>query len=247
MSLDARELRNILSLYNSPQSPLWAFPRTPEVRIAYLFDLDGWILFQSEDPEKKEMDFTTDLARADYSNGTLGKPGLPTAFRPGSQFQPFWKMVNDVKGGKFDLLKLTERNNRRTEVKNYFLAYSPIMFQGKVYSGIAYIDRTRFTLAAGYKHLDIMLILTIITIIAVCLIIFLLSHIVTKPIYKLAEADNNIQKNIMINNQFYYVRLEGSTYNIIQGNLLNQSEDWHFYLDGIALSESSNNLIYNNN
>nr|MCU0599636.1 cache domain-containing protein [Desulfobacterales bacterium] len=62
LSMDARSIRNILSLFNSPKSPLWAFPRTPEVRFAYFFDLDGWILFQSEDLEKKEMDFTTDLA-----------------------------------------------------------------------------------------------------------------------------------------------------------------------------------------
>jgi DNA-binding NtrC family response regulator len=195
LSMDARSIRNILSLFNSPKSPLWAFPRTPEVRFAYFFDLDGWILFQSEDLEKKEMDFTTDLARMDYSVGTLGKPGLTSAFRPGSQFQPFWKMVNDVKEAKYDLINLTGKSTVGSEMINYYLAYSPVTFEEKVIAGIAYIDRTRFTLAAGYKHLDIMFILSIITIILVSFIIFLLSHFTTKPIYKLAEAVTNIQKN----------------------------------------------------
>lgn len=194
LSIDARLIRNVLSLFNSPKSPLWAFPRTPEVRYAYLFDLDGWILFQSDDVEKKEVDFSTDLARIDFSVGTLGRPGLPSAFRPGSQFQPFWRMINDVKEAKYDLLALTGKTNEGSEIKNYFLAYSPVMFQGKVFAGVAYIDRTRFTLAAGYKHLDIMLILSIITILAVSLMIFLLSHFTTMPIYKLAEAVTAIQK-----------------------------------------------------
>jgi len=195
LSMDARMLRNVLSVYNSPQSPLWAFPRTPEVRFAYVFDLDGWMLFQSEDPEKKEMELTTDLARGDYVNGTLGKPGLASAFRPASHYLPFWKMIDDVKDGKFELIEMAGEAQEQSNVKNYYLSYTPIRFQGKVIAGLAYIDRTRITLAAGYKHLDMMLILSIITITVVSLIIFILSNVITKPIFMLAEAVNNIQKN----------------------------------------------------
>ena len=195
LSMDVRMLRNVLSLYNSPHSPLWAFPRTPEVRFAYVFDLDGWILFQSEDPEKKDMELTTDLARGDYINGTLGKPGRPSAFRPAAHYQPFWKMVSDVKEGKFELIDMPEEAQGQSKVKNYYLSYSPVRFQEKVIAGIAYIDRTRFTLAAGYKHLDMMLILSMFTIMAVSLIIFILSNLITKPIFMLAAAVNNIQKS----------------------------------------------------
>jgi len=96
LSLDARFVRNRLSLFNSPRSPLWAFTRTSETRFSFLFDLDGWILFQSEGPETMEADLATHLARLDYSYGTLGKPGLPFAFRPGSIYRPFWKMVSEI-------------------------------------------------------------------------------------------------------------------------------------------------------
>ena len=54
ISIDVRILRNILSLYNSPRSPLWSFPRTPEMRFAYFFDPAGWVLFQSEEPENPD-------------------------------------------------------------------------------------------------------------------------------------------------------------------------------------------------
>lgn len=194
LSMDARMIRNVLSLYNSNQSPLWAFPRTPEIRFSYFFDLDGWLLFQSEPIEKKDMALSTDLARDDYGNGTLGKPGLTAAFRPASHYRPFWKMVSDVKQGKFDLIQMAGEAQEPSNIKKYYLAYAPIRFQEKVIGGVAYIDRTRFALAAGYKHLDMMLILSIVTVMAVSLIIFVLSSVITKPIFKLAEAVNQIQK-----------------------------------------------------
>ena len=38
VTVDAAILRNILSLYNSSRSPIWAFPRTAEERYFFLFD-----------------------------------------------------------------------------------------------------------------------------------------------------------------------------------------------------------------
>ncbi len=193
--IDIRHLRNILSTFNSAKSPLWAFPRTPETRYAYLFDLEGWVLFQSEDPEKHELDLTTDLVRSNYKSSTLGKPGLPVAFQPASRFKTFWKMVEDVKAGKHDLIEMRGSPRDGATIKEFYLTYAPILFNNRVFAGIAYVDRTRFTLAAGYKHLDIMLILSISTIVAVSFIIFVLSHVITQPIYKLAEVVNDIKGN----------------------------------------------------
>ena len=74
LAVDLSRVRNLLSLYNSPQSPIWSYPRTPEVRYSYLFDLDGWILFQSEDPARPEVELSTYQARTGIE-GTLGRPG----------------------------------------------------------------------------------------------------------------------------------------------------------------------------
>ncbi len=210
LSLDVRSIRNILSLYNSPQSPIQAFTRTPEIRYAYLFDPNGWILFQSEGIEKINLELTTDLARSPYSSGILGKPGLASAFRPSFDYRPFWKMVEDINKGKHDLIEMKSAVEDASSDKEAYLAYAPVLFEGNVMAGLAYLDRTQFTRRAGYKHLDIMLILSLSTICAVSLIIFILAHAITKPIYQLSEAVNHIQ----VSDQLHPINIPSTDYEV---------------------------------
>jgi two-component system response regulator HydG len=198
LSFDVVLVRNILSLYNSPRSPILSYPRTPEVRYNYFFDTAGWILFQSEDPDRQTMELTTDLARSAYT-GTLGRPGLPNAFRPSSVYGPYWKMVGDVREGANGLIKTKDSAHLSDSVDEYYQAYAPVFFYpGKdrrplVYGGIGYIDRSRLTVAAGYKQIDLMFIVTITTVLIVSLLIYFLGRAVTRPILKLAEAVNHLQ------------------------------------------------------
>jgi hypothetical protein len=73
LAVDLGRLRHLLSLYNSPRSPIWSYPRTPEVRYSYLFDLDGWILFQSDEPDQPEAPFSTCQARAGLEGTLAGR------------------------------------------------------------------------------------------------------------------------------------------------------------------------------
>jgi len=199
LSVDVRTLRNILSLYNSPKSPIWAFSRSSEVRYIYIFDKDGWILFQSENPDKPGLELATDLARSEYT-GTLGRPDLPCAFRPSSVYAHFWKMVRDIREGQRNLIKIQDQDYP-SGIKEHYIAYAPIRFTpGKnaepvVYGGVAYVDRSRLTVVAGYKQIDVMFIITIVTIILVSLLIYLLARFITKPILDLSRAVTNIDKN----------------------------------------------------
>jgi len=199
LSVDVRTLRNILSLYNSPKSPIWAFSRSSEVRYIYIFDKDGWILFQSENPDKPGLELATDLARSEYT-GTLGRPDLPCAFRPSSVYAHFWKMVRDIREGQRNLIKIQDQDYP-SGIKEHYIAYAPIRFTpGKnaepvVYGGVAYVDRSRLTVVAGYKQIDVMFIITIVTIILVSLLIYLLARFITKPILDLSRAVTNIEKN----------------------------------------------------
>jgi len=198
LSVDVRTLRNILSLYNSPKSPIWAFTRSPEVRYIYIFDKDGWILFQSDNPDKPDMDLSTDLARSGYT-GTLGKPNLPCAFRPSSVYAHFWKMVRDIRENKRNLIKINDEDYA-SGLKEHYIAYAPIRFtpgenaKPVIYGGLAYVDRSRLTVVAGYKQIDVMFVITIVTIILVSLLIYLLARIITKPILELSRAVTNIEK-----------------------------------------------------
>lgn len=200
LSIDARQLRNILSLYNSPKSPLWAFPRTPEVRYSFVFDTAGWILLQSEEPDKMEAELATDQARAAYS-GTLGRPGLPAAFRPASIYGDFWKMVSDVREGKLGIRKVEDRSHRTSQLDTHYLAYAPLVFEpghGQeplIYGGIAYVDRSRLTVAAGYKQVDIMFIITVATMLIVALLIYAVGRAMNRPILRLASAVTQLKND----------------------------------------------------
>jgi DNA-binding NtrC family response regulator len=200
LAIDVRVIRNILSLYNPTRSPIWAFPRSPEIRYSYLFDKEGWVLFQSQDPDKPDAELATDLVRTEFA-GSLGRPGMPTAFRPSSAYGHFWRMVGDIREGKHDLITLAEPDLQLFGPKNYFLAYAPITFRPGnhsetiVYGGVAYLDRSRLTVAAGYKQIDVMFIVTLITVVIVAMVIYVLGRMITGPIIRLTEAVNRIQRS----------------------------------------------------
>ncbi|MGE4552487.1 MAG: sigma 54-interacting transcriptional regulator, partial [Desulfovibrionaceae bacterium] len=198
LSIPASSLRNILSLYNSPRSPIWAYARTNEVRYCFFFDTEGWILFQSEGVTEPEAHLSTYLARAGLT-GTLGKPGMPDAFRPASGIQTYWKMFDDVRQGQFDLLVASDVTRQSEVLRDYYLAYGPVHFfpgGGKppvIYGGVASVDRSLLGVTAGYKHVDIMFLVTVGTVLLVSAIIVVLSRIFTKPILQLTRAVNRMR------------------------------------------------------
>jgi len=199
VSVDARNLRNILSLYNSSQSPIWAYQRTAEERYIYLFDADGWILFQSDSVDRPLSELSTHLARSGYS-GTLGRKGLEVAFRPDTVFEDYWKMIADVREGRQDVVSVAA-NQPGAYGRSYYLAYAPVRFKSsleaspQVVAGVAYLDISRLPLAAGYKHIDTMLYITLATALVVGALIYILGGILTRPILKLAETVNELPKH----------------------------------------------------
>jgi hypothetical protein len=89
-----------------PRSPLWAYPRSDEVRFTYVFDPEGWVLFQSEDPDREDQPLSTYLPRAGME-GTLGRPGLDVAFRPDTANADYWRAVAAVREDQAGLLHVS--------------------------------------------------------------------------------------------------------------------------------------------
>ncbi|MBU4244385.1 MAG: sigma 54-interacting transcriptional regulator [Pseudodesulfovibrio sp.] len=193
LGFEARELRNILSIFNSTRSPLHAFSRSNELRFSYMIDTDGWMLFQSESIEQSGAEISTMLARGGHE-GTLGKPGLATAFLPDKADAAYWDMITDIRAGQQNCLILKDQDKSLNQVNSHFLAYAPVRFYGggggqaQVVGGIAFVDRSQLTLVAGYRHLDVMFIITITTIGIMTLLVYLLSRYITLPIFQLARA-----------------------------------------------------------
>jgi len=190
LGVDVRFLRDMLSLYNSPRSPLWAYPRSDEVRFTYVFDPEGWMLFQSEDVERDAPPLSTYLPRAGM-DGTLGRPGLDVAFRPATANADYWLAVNAVREGQAGLLHVG--GGRSSGSKVYSLAYAPVYFtpapgrERQVHWGLIFMDRSKLTLAAGFKHLDALFVITLAAIALMWVGIFFTTRIVTRPIVRLSE------------------------------------------------------------
>lgn len=199
LSLDASSLRNMLSLYNSPQSPLYAFPRTTENRYSYFFDTYGWILFQSERIDETGKKLETDVARSGLS-GDLGKPGLEAAFRPNSRLERFWTMVVDIQQGNHGLISVGETLDSRGSVSRpRFLGYAPVRFfpdgksKGQIIGGVAFWDTSLLTMTASFRHFDVLFIITVITTALISALIFFLSRAITRPMLLLSDEVKRMQ------------------------------------------------------
>ncbi|MFU2209519.1 sigma 54-interacting transcriptional regulator [Solidesulfovibrio sp. C21] len=199
LSLGARDLRNILSLYNSIHSPLHGFERSLEVRYSFLFDTEGWVLFQSAEVGDTDLELTTYLARAGYS-GTLGRRGMDSAFRPESHYKHYWRMIGDVREGKSGIID--QADDDQLDVGGFrasYMPYAPVRFSSsengpsKVVAGVAYMDKTRMTLRAGYKQVDVVFIITLSAIILVTGLITLLARAITRPIIDLSRSVSSIE------------------------------------------------------
>jgi len=199
IGIDASWLRNILSLFHSPQSPLYAFPRTPEVRYSYLFDRLGWMLFESDNMENDTGPLSTIRIR-DEMKGTIGKPGYASCFRPSAEYTTFWNMVTSIQQGLHGVLPVDEQGNLSYSTRsNGFLVYAPIRFQAKpneppeIVLGLAFLDRTRITLAAQLKQIDVLFIITASATLFVGLYIFWISRLLTAPLRRLVSAVAELQ------------------------------------------------------
>lgn len=199
LGLDAKDVRNVLSRYNSPASPLWAFPRSDEVRYAYLFDPEGWILFQSEDADAPDTPLGAHLARSGYE-GSLGRAGMPGAFRPNSGYGAFWKSVTALAAGEASFQIVKSGSDASSRVNSAFFAQAPVRFSpgagkpARIYAGVAFVDRSLLTVAAGYRHLDALFLLFLGAALLLSLVVFVLAKLTTAPILRLAEEAQSLHE-----------------------------------------------------
>ena len=152
LSLDLRELRDIISEYSAPETGTAATAPNNRIRTLF-FDRYGWMLFQSEIPDANllQKSLGTDVVRAGFT-GDFGRPGFATAFRPAPDYVNYWDMVSDVHEGRSGQLPLYQQqtlwSNNQMRVER--VSYAPITFRPmaegdrEVLGGLAVLD-TSFT------------------------------------------------------------------------------------------------------
>jgi DNA-binding NtrC family response regulator len=200
LAVDAQTVRNILSLYDSSKSPVFAFARDPKFqRYTYFFDYHGWVLFQSESDPGSSGPLRTLEIRSTFQ-GTLGRPGFPEAFRPSENTEGYWEIVADVQAGKKNILRSVGRTEIASHYRDHFLAYAPVSVilsadaGATVIGGVAYEDRSVLIGHAGYKHIDVMLAISAIAVVVLTFAIALVARGTTLGLVELAHAVKNLNE-----------------------------------------------------
>jgi DNA-binding NtrC family response regulator len=193
LSLDTLAARNILSLFTSPRSPLYGFPRAAENRYSFYFDDKGWLLFQSENIDEADKELSVEMARAGLT-GDQGRTGFEAGFRPSQQHQEYWRIMDEVREGRSGLgSAFAEFFNSKSAASEQFLGYAPVRFPvkrddpGEIVGGIIYVDRSLLPRAAEFGQFNLMFGIGVASMLTVSLLIYFLSRIITKPILRLAR------------------------------------------------------------
>jgi DNA-binding NtrC family response regulator len=214
LGLDAKAIRNILSLYDSSKSPVFAFPRNPKFqRYSYFLDTQGWSLFQSELVEKPDAPLQTLEIRTAYQ-GTLGRPGFPEAFRPGGHNEDYWSMVANLQANTNGILRPASRTGSSSPYSEHFLAYAPVRMrlspasEPVIMGGVAYEDRSVLIDIAGYKHIDFVVVISSVSVLILIVVIVLVARGTTLGLLELAYAVRSLDDK----GQWEEIRLRESGY-----------------------------------
>ena len=200
MALNAKTIRNVLSLYDSTSSPVFAFARNPKFpRFSYFFDAHGWVLFQSDPSLNGDAPLRTLEIRSTFQ-GTLGRPGFPEAFRPSERNEKYWQTVADVQSNKKDIVRSLDRTEIGSPYSEHFLAFAPVRLsmspsrEPAVIGGVAYEDRSVLIELAGYKHIDVMVAISAISVLVLTVAIILVARGTTLGLLELAHAVKNLNE-----------------------------------------------------
>ena len=134
LSIDLLGVRDLLSLYASDRSPLHLAPQNPDLKKSFVFDLSGWMLFESAHP-RDESDpagpLAVDSLRAGLK-GDVGRPGFQEAFRPDSDYHQYWTAVSRVQAGQAGQMRTSDLFGKPASGEAaLFFSYAPIVFHGR--------------------------------------------------------------------------------------------------------------------
>ena len=192
VSLDSTAFRNILSLYNSPKSPLFSFARTSENRFSFFFDDQGWMLFQSENLEEPDKGLSVEIARLGMT-GDYGMPEYNKSFRPSTRHESYWRMIVEMQAGQQGLMDAEDLPTAAGILSDqHFIVFAPVHFHAQpdkdaeIIGGLAYVDRSRLADAAEFRHMDVMAVITVVVMALIALLVIFISRLITRPVLTLA-------------------------------------------------------------
>lgn len=201
LSVNLQDMRNILSLYTSDQSPLFLLPQNNLHKKSFMFDLAGWLLFESANVEEPGMPLAVDRLRAGL-RGDVGRPGFQEAFRPASDYHLYWTLVADVQAGHAGKMLSSEVFGKPDSNKQeFFLNYAPIIFHGherteKIVGGIGCFDSSSVLAAVKGKIVVHLFLIFLGIFFVLVFVLYLMGRRISKIIGKMAgELENKIHSD----------------------------------------------------
>lgn len=235
LSVDLLRLRDILSIHSSIRSPLYLFPQDSEFKQAFFFDSAGWLLFQSDTPDKPHADLSVDKLRTGLQ-GDVGRPGFNTAFRPVAENNLYWSMVAEIQAGKVGQVLVAMPFMIPTRSgKKLYLSYIPIVFKDdsdnqRIVGGIGCLDSSFMFKASTYKIAWTLLFCLLVCILSVFFAMDYVGRRICRPLESLADAiqaraSNDDVLPLAINPVFYEIKQFQDSINILLMQLRNARND----------------------
>jgi two-component system response regulator HydG len=203
LSLDLIEIRDILSLYTSTQSPLYLSPQDDKQKKSFFFDSSGWILLQSEFDFHNKKNISIDIIRRNIP-GDVGRPDFTIAFRPALSMRLYWNMVADVQRGEGGQTLINRPFFAPSgSDRELYLSYVPISFREsenstRTIGGIGCIDTSFSFLSSTYKIAGILSVCFVTGIVLISVAMLFVSNFIRKQVNELARhTENKIEESEM--------------------------------------------------
>ena len=195
LSVNLLGIRNLLSLYASERSPLHLDPQSQGVKKSFVFDLSGWLLFESESPESNldpDRPLAVDNLRVGLK-GDVGRPGFQEAFRPASEYHQYWTVVAQVQAGQAGQMQTSAIFGKPASGSAaLFFSYAPIVFHGKgadnqIVAGIGCFDGSSMLNAVRERIARILYAILLVSFVLLVLVMRFLGQRISFALERMAQ------------------------------------------------------------
>lgn len=194
LSLDVTTLRDTLSLFTSARSPIYDPDSGTNKTRSMFFDAQGWILFQSENPDLKSPPLSTDSVRSGIK-GDFSRPSFSSAFRPAPEHEDFWSIVSEIQAGRSGHVFLRGRFAfSGGQVSQQTASYAPLYFKSSVdappslVGGITVTETSYATGNPSFHLLSVYAICSLVGLFCLTVALYYMGRWLARPITRFAQA-----------------------------------------------------------
>lgn len=194
LSLDLNTLRDTLSLFSSPRSPIYDPDSGSSTTRSMFFDPQGWILFQSEVHGTGNVPLSTDSVRSGIK-GDFGRPSFRSAFRPAPEHEDFWSIVSETQAGRSGNTYLRGRFTfSGGQVSQQTASYAPLYFKSSadaspgLVGGIAITETSYASGTPSFHLLGVYAICSLVALFCITVTLYYMGRWLARPMQRFARA-----------------------------------------------------------